>query len=113
MVGAVMALMHLDGPGAERQASIWWPRQMPKTGLPVATSFLDLGHGIFAGRGRIARAVRQEDAVGLERQDVLGRVRRRHDGDPAAGPARQAQDVALHAVVDGDDMVLRRVGWRP
>src|SRR4029450_8000283 len=40
-------------------------------------------------------------------QDVLGRGRRRHDGDLAAGVGEAAQDVALGAVVDGDDMVLR------
>ena len=33
----------------------------------------DHRHGVFAGRGRVAGAVRQENAVRLEREDVLGR----------------------------------------
>ena len=28
-------LVHLLRPAAERRASIWWPRQMPKTGISV------------------------------------------------------------------------------
>ena len=60
-------------------------------------------------RLRVARAVGQEDAVGLERQ---------HFGAPASAPARtvtlaaalgqHAQDVVLDAVVVGDDVEPRR-----
>ena len=64
----------------------------------------DLRHGIDAGRRRIARPVRQEHAVGLARQHLLGGRRRRHHRELAAGGGELAQDVALQAVVDGDDM---------
>ena len=57
----------------------------------------------------IAGAVGQEDAVGLHGQDLFGAGLGRHDGDLGAEPGEQAQDVALDAVVDGDDM-HRRLG---
>ena len=77
---------------------------MPNVGVPVSISLLDHRHRIFAGRRRIARAVRQEHAVRLHRQDVFGRRGRRHDRHLAGGLREQAQDVALDAVVDRDDM---------
>ena len=80
---------------------------MPKIGLPRGDQLAQHRHGIFAGRRRIARAVRQEDAVGLVAQDVLGRRGRRHHGDPAAMRGQHAQDVALGAVIDGDDVKAR------
>ena len=64
----------------------------------------DHRHGVFAGRRRVAGAVGQEHAVGLHRQDLVGGGGGGHDGDLAAGLGQQAQDVALHAVIDGDDL---------
>ena len=67
-------------------------------------------------RGGIAGAVREEDAVGLEREDVLRReVDAGHDREPAPRVDEAAQDVALDAEVEDDDVVLRRArrGGRP
>ena len=61
---------------------------------------LDRRDGIFARRRRVARAVGQEHAVRLQRHDVLGARRRRQDRHLAAPLGEEAQDVALHAVVD-------------
>ena len=80
---------------------------MPKVGVPEFDQFPDHRHGVFAGRRRIARAVRQEHAVGLERQDVLGRSLGRHHRHLAARPGEQAQDVALDAVVDRHHVEFR------
>ena len=66
-------------------------------------------HGIFAGRRRIARPVRQKDAVGLVPQNVFGCRRRRYDRHAAAMLGEHAQDVALGAVIDGDDVKARCV----
>ena len=64
---------------------------------------LDRRHGVAAGLGRIAGAVRQEDAVRLQRENLFGGRGRRHDGHRAAAVVEQAQDVALDAVIDRDD----------
>ncbi len=82
---------------------------MPKVGVPVSISLLDHRHRIFAGRRRVARAVRQEHAVGLQRHDVLGRGRGRHHRHLAAGSGQQPQDVALDAIVDRDHVEFRFV----
>jgi hypothetical protein len=62
--------------------------------------------GVVAGLG-VARAVGQEHAVGLQRQHV---GRRRCAGTTVSRQPRvgeHAQDVALHAVVVGDDVETR------
>ena len=80
---------------------------MPKVGVPDIDQLPDHRHGVFAGRRRIARPVRQEHAVRLERHDVLGRGLGRHHRHLAAGAGEQAQDVALDAVVDRDHVEFR------
>ena len=62
---------------------------------------------VVAGLG-IARAVRQEYTVGFERQRFFGRSLRRQHGELAAPAREHAQDVVLHAVVIGDDVIFRR-----
>src|SRR5690242_12480486 len=66
-------------------------------------------HGVFAGRGRIARPVRQKDTIGLVPQNVLGRGGGGDDRDAAAALGQHAQDVALGAVIDRDDVETRRL----
>ena len=73
-------------------------------GLPLSMSLLDFGHGVFAGGGGIAGAVGQEDAIGLHGQNVFRRGVGRNDGDIAAHGREAAQDIALEAVIDGDDL---------
>ena len=68
---------------------------------------LDGRHGVVAGLRRIARAVRQEDAVGPQRQNLLGGRRRRHDRHRAAAVVEEPQDVALDPVVDRHDVEAR------
>ena len=74
----------------------------------------DHRHRVFAGRGRIAGAVGEEDAVGLVRHDLVEARGGGHHGDPRAGVGEVAEDVVLGAVVDRDDMrpalVLARLG---
>ena len=78
---------------------------MPNTGMFAVQHALDGGDGVGAGRRGVAGAVGQEHAVGLVAQDVVGRGVRRHHRHPAAGGDKAAEDVALGAVVDGDDVV--------
>ena len=64
MIGAVMALMHLHGLGADRQ-----PEHLVAEADAEHRFALDQRadhrHGIFAGGGRVARAVGEKNAVGL------------------------------------------------
>ena len=65
--------------------SSWWPRQMPKIGfLPMQVL-----HGVdgVADRGRVAGAVREEDAVGLVRAAPRRPSRCRARPSPCSRPA--------------------------
>ena len=91
----------------EASAMIWWPRQMPKVGMPLSMQLARRGDRVVAGL-RVAGAVGEEDAVGPQRQHLGGRRLRRHHRDAAAALGQHAQDVALDAEVVGDDVELRR-----
>ena len=75
--------------------------------LVAVHQLADFRHRIGAGGGRIAGPVRQQDAVRIARQHVLGAGRGRQDGGPRADAGERAQDVALHAIVEDHDIVLR------
>ena len=64
----------------------------------------DHRHRIFAGRRRVAGAVGEEQAVGLVRHHLLEGGGGGKDRDPRAGVGEVAEDVALGAVVDRDDV---------
>ena len=108
MVGAVVALVHLLRLGAERQASIWWPRQMPNIGMPEAISFWISGTAYLPVAAGSPGPFDRKTPSGLSASMSSAVRRRRHDRDLAAGAGQAAQDVALDAVVDGDDVELRR-----
>ena len=78
---------------------------MPKIGfLPMSLRMLPT---CGDERLRIAGAVREEDAVGLEREHVFGGGERGHDGDAAADLHQAAQDVVLDAEIVGHHVVAR------
>src|SRR5229473_777755 len=54
MIGAVMALMHLPGLGADRQAQHLMAQTNTKRRRPRIDDLLDHRHGVFAGRRGIA-----------------------------------------------------------
>ena len=104
VVGPVMALSHLHGASAEREAHELVSQADAEGRHLLVQKLADHRDRVFAGGGRIAWTVREEDAVGLHRHDRGGGGGGRHDGDVAAGLGEQAQDVALHPVIDGDDL---------
>ena len=55
----------------------------------------------------IAGAVREKDAIGLQREHVFGGGERRDDGHVAAGMHEAAQDVLFDAEIVGDDVIAR------
>ena len=52
MVGAVVALLHLHGLGADGERQHLVAEADAEHRRPLSTSFADHRHGIFAGRGR-------------------------------------------------------------
>ncbi len=106
VVGAMVALVHLHGLAADGEAEHLMAEADAESRQARLDHLLDHRDRVFTGRGRIARAVRQEDAVRLHGQDILGRRRGRHHGDLAALAGQQPQDIALDAVVDGDHIEL-------
>src|SRR5262249_34209715 len=51
--------------------------------------------------------VRQKNSIGLMPENVVGRCGGGNHGDAAAMRGEHSEDVALRAVVDGDDMMTR------
>jgi hypothetical protein len=101
VVGAVVAEFHLDGPGAARQPEQLVPEADAEYRQVGGQQFRDRPDRVVA-RLRIARTVRQEHAVRIQRQHVAGGSGRRHHREPASLVGQQPQDVALDAVVIGD-----------
>ncbi len=85
--------------------SSWWPETDPEDGLARVDERLDRPDRPGQRRG-IAGPVREEDAVGLALQDLVGRGRRRKHRDATGARLQETHDVALHAVVDGRDAEL-------
>jgi hypothetical protein len=108
MIGAAMADRHLLGLAAEREGEELMPEANAEQRLAAGDELLDNRHGVFAGRRRIARAVRKEDAVRIVAQDILGARRCGHHRDVAALACPHPEDIALGAIIDRDNLVLRR-----
>ena len=111
VVGAVVAELHLEGLGAGGQRHDLVAQADAEGGIAVLDQFARRLDRVVAGL-RVAGAVGQEHAVGLELPHFGRRRLRRHHGDLAAALGQHAQDVLLHAVVEGDDVVLRRAPAR-
>ena len=109
MVRAAVALVHLFGLRADRKAEHLVPKADAEQRLFGFQPLLDHRHRIFARRGRVAGAVRQEQAVGGVRHDFLERRGGADDGDVAAGVDQVAQDIVFDAIVDGDDFLSCRL----
>jgi hypothetical protein len=73
LVAAVMAELELVGAPPNASPMIWWPRQMPKVGMPAVQQVAD-GFGGIGHARRVARAVAQKDAVRVQRQHFCGGV---------------------------------------
>ena len=69
-----MALSHLHRAAAERQAHELVAEADAEGRHLLGEELADDRHGVFAGGRRIAGAVREEHAIGLQRQDVGGVV---------------------------------------
>ena len=103
VVAAVVAELEPPLAPAHRHASSWCPRQIPRMGIFESSKS---SHGLdrIGQPFRVARTVREEHPVRVQGQRLFGRsIRRDHRHLRAIG-GQVAQDVALDAVVIGNDM---------
>ena len=105
MVRPVVALLHLLGARAEGQGQHLVAEADAEDRRAGLHQPADLGDGVEARRGRVARSVGQHDPVRPVGQDLLGGGRGGNDGDAGADRGEGAQDVPLHAEVHDHDMV--------
>ena len=104
VVGAAVTLEHLGCGRADREAEQLMAEADAEQRLARLQQLADHRHRVFGGRGGIAGAVRQEDAVGGERHHVVEAGGRAYDRDFRACLDEVAEDVALAAIIDRDDV---------
>src|SRR3989475_10873290 len=101
LVAAVVPELELEGAPAERETHDLVSQADAEDGdaaEELGDDLADAADGV-----RVAGAVREEDAVGMQAQDVARRRRRRDDADAAAGADQVPEDVELDAEVVRDD----------
>ena len=103
VVAAAVAELHLEGPGPVGERDHLVSEADAEHGHPPAERAHLLHHGRHVRR--IARAVREEHAVGAERQQLLDRDVVGHDRYVAPLFVEFADDVVFDAAVDGHHVV--------
>ena len=104
VIGSTVAELELVCLGAERQGENLVAEADAEDG-DFAEEFADGFDGVFHGR-RVAGAVTQKYAVRFSRYDLFGGCRRGYDVDVAAVRAKQAENILLDAVIEGNDLVF-------
>ena len=107
MVRAVVALVHLHRLRPEGEGQHLVTQADAEHRHAAVDQLADLRDRVLTRRGRVARSVGQQHPVRLAGQDVLGLGIGRNHGGAGADRGQGAQDVALDAVVDDHDLVLR------
>ena len=117
MIGAVVSLFHLHGARAQGEGEHLVPKADAEYRDPGVDGLADDGAGIGAGCCRVTRAVGEDDAVGGKACDFFPGGACRHDCQPGADRCQGTKNVALHAVVDDDNVepacCPRSVALRP
>src|SRR4030081_1317821 len=101
MIPAMVAEFQLEGLASERDAGQLMSKADSEDGL-AAHETANIVDRVGAGL-RIARAIRQEHSVGLQRQHVFRCRLRRDNRYLASFSAKLSQDVLLDAKVIGHD----------
>ncbi len=99
--------MHFHRFGAECDGQHLMTEANPECGNTAFHAFADDRYGIFAGCCRITGTVRQEYPVRFQRHNFIIGRRCRDNGDTAAKLRQAAKDIALYAIVNGDDVPFR------
>src|SRR5438309_10349245 len=105
MIRTVVAELHLQRLCADGEAHDLLAEADTESWNLARNEFARRSDRVVARRG-IARTVRQEHAIGLERKYVSRGSLCRHHRHLAAAIYQHAQDVALDAEVVGDDAIL-------
>src|SRR5687767_8302357 len=84
MISATMAVGKLYGAASEGQAEELIPEADAESGESRTCQLANVLDGITE-RGRITRAIGEEETIGLESADFRGSGVGRNDGDPASG----------------------------
>ena len=118
MVGAVVAVAHLDGLRAEREGEhLVAETDAENRQVGLVEHVADHRHGVGASGCGVAGAVGQEHTVWVVRHDVIIGGRCRQYRHVATGRCEAAQDVALRAVIHCNHFMLclclRRVAVGP
>src|SRR5450759_5675598 len=103
MVGAVMAEFHLDGARTARKPEQLVAEADAENRYAGSEQFADRADRVIARLG-IAGTVRQENPVWLVRERVFGGALRGKHRELAAARRKFAQDIALDAVIERDDI---------
>src|SRR3954454_22317220 len=109
MVGTAVALEHLARPPPNRERQHLVPQADPEQWLLRLQHPPDHRHRIFSRSRRVARPVRQEEAVRLMPHDLVKRRGCRHNGYPSSSLNKVAKDVAFVAIIDCNDMRSVRI----
>ena len=103
-----MTVAHLHRAGTQRQRQHLVAKADPEDGQVAVQQVLDHRHRVFAGRGRVARAVRQEHALGVVGHHFGGCGGGGQDRHVGARRHQRAQDVALGAIIQRHDLERAR-----
>src|SRR6187549_1823101 len=101
MIRAMVAELHLHGARATREAEQLVTETDAEGRQVRDDQCTDRFDGVVARLG-IARSIREEHTIGLEREYFFGGGLRGHHRHAAAAVGEHPQDVAFHAVVEGD-----------
>ena len=108
VVGAMVAVVHLDGARAKCQREHLVTKADTKHRYVCCIEDrFDHRYGVFTRRRRIARTVRQKYPVRIMRKHVLCRGCGWQHGDFTTGRREASQNVSFGTVVDGDHFVTR------
>ena len=103
VIRAAVAELELEGLAAQRQTENLMAEADAEDRF-LADQLANLG-GLELERFGIARAVGQEDAVRVQREDVLGGCAGRNDGNVGAHVAQTPKDVALDPEIVRDHVI--------
>ena len=108
MVRAMMSVVHLDGFCAQCQSQHLVPQANPKDRDRALVQYRpDHRHSVVASGRGIAWPIGKEQPIGLVRQNILCGGRCWQHSDIAANGRQAPQDIALCAVIHGNNLIFR------